>query len=151
MMLYTDPARHPALILVEALDLSQVSGRGALHLETLLRKKNSQRTESKVAFDWVNFINNPEIWLDWRHIYQRTASEAIIVCASKHNRHKPLSVSMPTPLSLATTETVQQGFHTALHSLPQIHFGCLCTFCQLCPSGGTGARILISLMTYVEA
>lgn len=44
-MLYTDPARHPALVLVEALDLSQVSGRGALHLETLLGKKDSQRTE----------------------------------------------------------------------------------------------------------
>lgn len=43
-MLYTksDPAGHPSLILVEALDLSQVSGRGALHLETLLGKKDSQ-------------------------------------------------------------------------------------------------------------
>ena len=36
MMLYTDPARHPSLILVEALDLGQVGGWGALYLETLL-------------------------------------------------------------------------------------------------------------------
>lgn len=39
MMLYTDPARHPSLILVEALDLSQVSGWGTLYLETLLGEK----------------------------------------------------------------------------------------------------------------
>lgn len=52
-MLHPDPARHPSLILVEALDLGQVSGRGALHLETLLRKKHSQRTESNVACGWL--------------------------------------------------------------------------------------------------
>lgn len=49
-MLYTDPARHPSLILVEAPDLSQVSGGGALHLETLLWKV-SKRTEPKVTSD----------------------------------------------------------------------------------------------------
>lgn len=45
-MCYTDPARHPSLILIEALDLGQVSGRGALHLETLLGTKDSQRVRS---------------------------------------------------------------------------------------------------------
>jgi len=38
---FTDPARHPSLILVEALDLGQVSGWRALHLETLLETKDS--------------------------------------------------------------------------------------------------------------
>lgn len=32
----TDPPRYSSLVLVEALDFSQVSGRRALHLETLL-------------------------------------------------------------------------------------------------------------------
>lgn len=43
---YTDPARDPALILVEALDLDQISGRGTFHLKALLGQKDSQRTES---------------------------------------------------------------------------------------------------------
>ena len=50
VLLHTDPAGHPSLILVEALDLGQVSGRGALHLETLLRMK-----------DRLEFISNSEI------------------------------------------------------------------------------------------
>lgn len=41
-MLRADPAGHPSLILVAALDLGQVDGGGALHLETLLGKKDSQ-------------------------------------------------------------------------------------------------------------
>lgn len=51
VLCYTDPARHPSLILVEALDLGQVRGRGALHLEALLGTEDSQRTRSSAAFD----------------------------------------------------------------------------------------------------
>lgn len=126
VLCYTDPARHPSLILVEALDLSQVCGRGALHLETLLGMKDS-------SF-WLTFISN------WRHIYQCTPSKAIIARASKHNWHKPPSVSMLTPLSVATTRTVKGGFHIALCS---VHT----SLCRLCTGEGTGTRGLFDLMT----
>lgn len=53
-MLSTDPTRHPSLILVEAFDLGQVSGWGALHLETLLWENILQRIES--AHAEVEFI-----------------------------------------------------------------------------------------------
>lgn len=39
-MLHTYPARHAALVLVKALDLGQVNGWGALHLEAFLVMKD---------------------------------------------------------------------------------------------------------------
>lgn len=46
----TDPTRHPSLVLVEALDLDQISGRRAFHLETLLRENVSHRVRAKAYF-----------------------------------------------------------------------------------------------------
>lgn len=131
VLLYTDPTRHPSLILVEALDLSQVGGWGALYLETLLGTNDSQRIESKAAFDFLSKTLK-DTYISTQHL-----KLLLLLCASKHNKHKRLSVSMPTPLSVATTETVLQGFHSALGCSPHIHFGCLCTLCQLCPSEGS--------------
>lgn len=141
-MFYTDPASHPSLILVEALNLGQVSGRGALDLETLLGEKDSQ-----AAFNWVHFFNNPERWLDWRHVY-------------KHSHH----VKLLLPALVNTTNTNRFLFPCRRHHLPPqklcckvftLHsalsyrstLGILCTLCHLCPSGDTGARVLLSFKT----
>lgn len=94
MMFYTDPARHPSLVLVEALDLGQISGGGALHLEALLRQTPPHRGHSQ------------------KFAFHRISTCSYCLCYYKHNNPKALSVSMPTPLeaSVATTNAVFQGF-----------------------------------------
>lgn len=100
MLRYTHPARHPSLILVEALDLGQVCGWGVLHLETLLVKKDSQRSSSSVALVedtqqqlWANFTGK------WKHIYQCKAIMVVLV----NTTNRP--ASMLTPV-VGTTGTV---------------------------------------------
>lgn len=85
----TDSARHSSLILVEALDFGEVSGRGALHLEAFLYGTEFRENQVRLGFS---------------HTYQCTASKAILGFAGKRNRQKPPSVSMLTPLTAATTE-----------------------------------------------
>jgi len=50
-LLTTDPAGHRSLILVEALDLGQVRGRGALHLEALMDGGGGEEFTWKLTFD----------------------------------------------------------------------------------------------------
>ena len=49
-LLSTDPSGNPSLVLVEALDLGQVSGWGTLHLEALLGDRDAQRPGSVSSF-----------------------------------------------------------------------------------------------------
>lgn len=74
MFIQTDPTGHPSLVLVEALDLGQVGGRGALDLETLL---------GGITESWVNMCPQSAFnFLAQRHIYQSETFEAIIAHAS---------------------------------------------------------------------
>lgn len=118
-MCNTDPARHPSLILIEALDLGQVSGRGALHLETLLGTKDSQRIRSR----------------RYTVCRYKPLLPALVNTANR-------TVAVPTPLSVATTGTAQWGFYPSMCTLPR---WALCTFWQLCLSEGTGMRGLHGL------
>lgn len=103
--LHTDPARHHSLILVEALDLGQVSGRGALHLETLLREWRVFRE------GWVrrSNTNNPEGW--------RPTPEAIITGARYTNDRNSFHAN-------AFISFNHREFPTALCSLADLHSEC---------------------------
>ena len=115
--LHTDPARHPSLILVEALNLGQVSGRGALHLETLLRTEDRQRNQNSFiqirrSF-WLIFIN-----VSGEMTRLDTVAGAhlkpLLLCLSKHSRERTPSVTMSTPPPVATTETAAGFSHCTL-------------------------------------